>query len=239
MKGTIFKKGSSRFLTAFNQIEKFLTEKLKGQLQTERFSEKVMTWYELGYLSQRQLHDLLQISKLRNAIVHEYESEEVIAEPSSKIIKRVEQLQKDICRPKRLHELFEKEIVSANVDDKIGDIQSLFWKHKISQIPIVDGKKIIDVLNTNTISWWSSATNPENIPHTKIKEVLSYSKHQKNYMILDQNAKLSEAVRHFRESYSKINKGWFMDAILITAEGKAEIPIKGIIVLEDLVDHLM
>ena len=69
--------------------------------------------------------------------------------------------------------------------------------------------------------------------------MLSYSECQNNYKILSQNAKLPEAVKLFRESYSKVNKGWFMDAIIITTKGKDETPIKGIIVLEALVNYLI
>jgi predicted transcriptional regulator len=239
MPGKFLQKNSSRYLTAYNQIDKFLNEQLQGKLQSYNFYEKVSKWNELGYLSRRQHFDLLQFGKLRNAIVHDYQNEQVIAEPTSKVVKRIEQLNVDVCRPKRLHELFEKKVVTANIDDSIGDILSLFWKYKISQIPIVDGNKIVNVLNTNTIGWWSAATNPGNIPATQISEVLSYSERQNNFKILSQNAKLPEAVMRFRESYSKVNKGWFMDAILITKEGKDEMPIKGIIVLEDLVDYLI
>ena len=80
MPGKFLKKNSARFLSSFNHIEKFLTEKLHGQIQTTRFSDKIIAWYEMGYLSKRQMHDLMQIGKLRNALVHEYYDEEVIAE---------------------------------------------------------------------------------------------------------------------------------------------------------------
>ncbi len=234
-----FKKNSSRFITAFNQIDRFFSEQLRGRLKSNHFYEKVDTWYDLGYLSRKQFYDLLQFSKLRNAIVHEYIDDQAIAEPSSAVIKRIEQLKKDICRPKRLHELFEKKVITARKEDRIGDVLELFWKYKISQIPILEGKKIVNVLNTNTIAWWTAATRSNNFSDVTVDEVLAYSKHQNNFKILSQNADLPEAVRLFRQSYSRINKGWFMDAILITTGGKPVTPIKGIIVLEDLVDYLI
>lgn len=240
MAGKFFKRSnSSRYLTAYNQIDKFLSEQLQDKVQAQTFYEKVNAWYDMGYLSRKQQHDLLQYAKLRNSIVHDYQNEQVLAEPLPNVVRRIEQLRKDICRPKRLHELFEKKVIMADINDTIGAIQNLFWKYKISQIPILDEEKIVNVLNTNTISWWSSATNPDDLPASKIREVLNYCEHQHNYKILSQNAKLPEAVKLFRESYSRINKGWFMDAILITTEGKPELPIKGIIVLEDLVDYLI
>jgi predicted transcriptional regulator len=232
-------KNSARYLSAFNQIEKYLTEKLDGKIQSSRFNDKISRWQEMGYLSRRQLQDLKQIGKLRNALVHEYYDEEVIAEPSLKIVERIEQLREDICRPKRLHELFAKNIITVDLKDRIGSVLNLFWKNKISQIPVLEEDKIVDILNTNTISWWAAATNPDNLQDTRIKELLSYSEYKKNFEILDQNAKLPEAVRLFRESYSKVNKGWFMDAILITSKGRADSELKGIIVLEDLVDYLI
>lgn len=239
MKGSLFKKNSSKFLTAFKQLDKFFHEQLGSKVRNNHFYEKVYAWYDMGYLSRLQFYDLLQFGKLRNAIVHEYIDGQTIAEPSTATVKRIEQLRMEVCRPRRLHELFEKKVITADIDDCIGDALTLFWNYKISQIPIVKSKKIINVLNTNTISWWTAATKPEEIPNVKIADVLSYSQHQHNYEILPQNATLPEAVRLFRQSYSKVNRGWFMDAILITANGKNETPIKGIIVLEDLVDYLI
>ena len=145
----------------------------------------------------------------------------------------------EICRPRKLHELFEKKVITAKVEDCIGDVLKLFWEYKISQIPIIESKKIVNVLNTNTIAWWTAATKTSNITDANIMEVVAYSQHKHNYEILSQNAGLPEALRLFRQSYSKVNQGWFMDAILITASGKNETPLKGIIVLEDLVDYLI
>jgi len=239
MAGNFFQKNSSRFLTAFKQIDRFFNEQLNGSLKSNHFYEKVYAWYDLGYLSRNQFYDLLQFSKLRNAIVHEYLDGQTIAEPSTTAVKRIEELRVEVCRPRKLHELFEKKVITANIDDCVADVLALFWNYKISQIPIIASKKIVNVLNTNTIAWWTAATRPDNIPNAKITDVLSYSQHQENYKILSQNAALPDAVRLFRQSYSKVNRGWFMDAILITANGKNETPLKGIIVLEDMVDYLI
>lgn len=239
MSGNFFKRNSSRFLNAFKQLDRFFSEQLHGNLRSNHFYEKVDAWYDMGYLSRKQFYDLLQFSKLRNAIVHEYMNDMAIAEPSSAAVKRIERLKIEICRPKKLHELFEKPVFTADVDDCIGDIMSLFWKHKISQIPIIESDRIVNVLNTNTIFWWIAATKPDNIPKSKIREILNYSLLQDNFEVLSQKANLPDAVRLFRQSYSRVNRGWFMDAILITAEGKPQIPIMGIIVLEDLVDYLI
>ena len=140
-----------------------LNKQLQEKLKSHNFYDKVSKWHETGYLSGRKLQELFQFGKLWNAIIHEYQNEQVIADPTLNVVKRIEQLNTDICRPKRLHELFEKKVITAKIDDSIGDILCLFWRHKISQIPILDGKKIVNVLNTNTISWWSAATNPDNI----------------------------------------------------------------------------
>ena len=239
MAGTFFKKNSSRFLTAFKQLDQFFSEQLRGNLVSNHFYEKVDAWYDLGYLSRKQFYDLLQFSKLRNAIVHEYLGSEAIAEPSSAVVKRIEELRVEICRPQKLYQLFEKPIITASIDSCVQEVLTLLWEHKISQLPILEGDKIVNVLNTNTIAWWTAATKPDSIPKASIKEVLSYSYHQNNFKILSQNADLPEAVQLFRQSYSRINKGWFMDAILITKKGENEIPIVGIIVLEDLVDYLI
>ncbi len=237
MPGKIYDKNSSKFLTAFNQLEKFLRDQLEDK--TLGFSEMVGKWNDLGYLSHNYYRDLVQFARLRNAIVHDYARGKVIAEPSDYAVKRIRQLCQDVCRPKRLHELFNKKIITAGIQDKISEVLSLFWQHKISQIPVVENGKIINVLNTNTISWWFSATHPDNFQVAPIGEVLSYMEHQRNFALLSENAKFPEAVKLFRESYSKVNRGWFMDAILITTNGQPELPIKGIIVLEDLVDHLI
>lgn len=239
MPGNFFQKNSARFLKSFKQIDSFLSQQLHCRLKSTHFYEKVDMWYDMGYLSRNQFYDLLQFSKLRNAIVHEYMNDMAIAEPSSAAVKRIEHLKIEICRPKKLHELFQKTVYTANTDDCVGDVLSMFWKYKISQVPILESDEIVNVLNTNTISWWIAATKPDNIPKAKIKQLLDYSLHQNNFEVLPEKADLPEAVRVFRQSYSKVNRGWFMDAILITKDGKPLTPIKGIIVLEDLTDYLI
>jgi predicted transcriptional regulator len=239
MTGNFFQKNSTKFLSAFKQLDQFLGDQLRGELVSNHFYEKVDAWYDLGYLSRKQFYDLLQFSKLRNAIVHEYVGNETIAEPSSAVVKRIEELRTEICRPKKVSELFAKTVVTTEIDNCVEDVLAILWKHKISQLPILEDGKIVNVLNTNTIAWWTAATKPENIPKTKIREVLSYSYHQNNFKILSQDTELPEAVQLFRQSYSRVNKGWFMDAILITKDGINNVPVVGIIVLEDLVDYLI
>jgi len=239
MAGNFFQKNSSRFLTAFKQLDQYLSEQLRGSLVSNHFYEKVDAWYDLGYLSRKQFYDLLQFGKLRNAIVHESLGNETIAEPTTAVVKRIEQLKTEICRPKKLHELFAKSVITADINGCVDDVLAILWKHKISQLPILDGNEIVNVLNTNTIAWWTAATKPDSIPKSGIKEVLSYSYHQNNFKILSQDTDLPVAVQLFRQSYSRINKGWFMDAILITKNGENEMPLLGIIVLEDLVDYLI
>ena len=122
MKGNFFRKNSSRFLSGFKQIEKFFNEQLNGKLRSNHFYEKVYAWYDMGYLSRNQFYDLIQFSKLRNAMVHEHMDGQPIAEPSNSAVKRIEELRLEICRPKRLHELFEKKVITAKIDDCVGDV---------------------------------------------------------------------------------------------------------------------
>lgn len=239
MAGKLFRKNSTRFLTAFNQIDKFFSEQLRGNLKSNHFYEKVDAWYDMGFLTRRQFYDLLQFSRLRNAIVHEYFDDEAIAEPNPVVVKRIESLKANVCRPKKLHELFRKQVITADVNDRVEDVLDLFWTYKISQIPVVDNGRIVNVLNTNTIAWWTAVNKPKSIPNAKVSEVLSYNELQENFRILPKDARLPEAVRLFRHSYSRINKGWFMDAIVITADGNDDSALLGIIVLEDLVEYLI
>ena len=90
MAAPFFQKNSARFLSAFKQLDKYFSQQLRGQLHSNHFYEKVDLWYDLGYLTRKQFYDLLQFSKLRNAIVHEYLDNETIAEPSSAVVKRIE-----------------------------------------------------------------------------------------------------------------------------------------------------
>ena len=134
MAGKLFRKNSTRFLTAFNQIDKFFSEQLRGNLRSNHFYEKVDAWYDMGFLTRRQFYDLLQFSRLRNAIVHEYFDDEAIAEPSPVVVKRIESLKANVCRPKKLYELFRKQVITANVEDSVEDVLDLFWTYKICEI---------------------------------------------------------------------------------------------------------
>ena len=229
---------SDRFLTAFNEIEKYLT-RIYREEEERGFRNMINLSRERGQLSKQQYEDLKQYGKLRNIIVHEFRNNEVIAEPNNTIVKRIEQIRAELKNPRKASELFSKEVVTVQLENTLEKVLGLFWELKISQIPVLSRKKVIDVLNTNTITWWMAVNGRSDLNQVTVSDVLGFTEYKKNYRIVSEKTRLPRVVQIFKESYSEVNQGWFLDAVLITKTGADTSPIVGIIVLEDLVDYLI
>ena len=82
---------SERFISAFNKIEKYLDDVIKAGDRFTSFSSSVKRAAEKNIIVRRYKDDLLEISELRNAIVHERtDPEYLIAEPHDSVIELLE-----------------------------------------------------------------------------------------------------------------------------------------------------
>ncbi|KFN91523.1 CBS domain-containing protein [Tetragenococcus muriaticus PMC-11-5] len=125
------------FLSCFNRIEKWMNDQL-GNPQNMGFSQMV------GRLSNREElpiksyeNDLLQISQLRNAIVHEQIGEDfVIAEPNQWIVGRIQKIESDLIQPETVIPRFAKNVTGFEQDIPIIELLKIVAARRYSQFPL-------------------------------------------------------------------------------------------------------
>lgn len=95
--------------------------------------------------------DLAKLSGVSQSLIAKIESGKI--NPSYIIIKKIFESLESLTQPeeKKCSELMSKNIFFAKADSKISELSSIMHKHSISQLPILEGKKIVGVISENTL----------------------------------------------------------------------------------------
>lgn len=226
-------RNSERFLNAFNTIERYL----RGQIR----ANNDVTFYQLvddvsrsKPVVRRFKQDLKEYADLRNAIVHERGGGHVLAEPNEQAVNDIERIASFLLKPPTLIPLFQTQVITLDKSKPISNAVELILKRSISQIPILDGNRIVSLLTTNTIARWLGKVVNENLVDLKattIAQVLQYTEDEDNYALVKRDTTIFEALECFQEFESQ---GKPLQALLITEYGQPKDRIIGIITIFDL-----
>lgn len=221
---------ASRFLTAFNKIENLLQRMIS--------SDSKLVFYRLineaknkNAVLRKFEPELREFGDLRNAIVHSYSDEKVIAVPIIETVNRIEEIESIISNPKRVGDEFKCDVITIGADNYLSEILPSMKSSFISQVPIIEDGKVLDILNTNTIARWLADNNLVDAADTKVRDLLEYIEIPNNYKFVKSTTNIFSAAEKFK---LKNQESWFLDALLITHDGKNDSKLIGIIVIEDL-----
>ena len=176
-------KNASRFITAFNKIEKHLDTKLgnKGNKPLFRMIEEIKS---KSAIIRRYETELKEFGNLRNAIVHSYSDTKVIAIPIEETVIKIEEIEEKISKPRKVGDLFSCEVVSTSLENYLSDVLPKMKNSFISQIPIIDKGKVVEILNTNTIARWLADQEIVAPEETKIEDLLSWIEFEKSFRFI-------------------------------------------------------
>ena len=73
---------------------------------------------------------------------------------------------------------------------------------------------------------------------TIIKDVLNVAERNHNFEVISQSITVFDAAEIFKNSYMKPPVNWYYDALVITANGKPDEQLEGIIVLKDIAEYI-
>lgn len=230
-------KNSDKFVDYYNKIDAFL-EQDGGFRNHESFTKKVRM--SKNKIVDRFKDELISMGELRNAIVHNPKiGEEAIAEPHESIVKRIEQIYKILSNPQKVSPKFKFKVIGTKKEDLLIDLLKLMKPRSISQVPVYDDNhKVIEILNTNTITRWLAnqlkANSTIDFKEVRIKELLPEIEYPKNYLFIAEKASLIAAQDMFLEYIKKYKRN--LDAVFITPNGKEHENIMGMIAIEDIAD---
>ena len=142
---------AKRFINAFNQIDYALRTQHNFK-RSMGFSDMIRRAVSINHLVRKYEEDLIDYGRLRNAIIHNSNDEEIIAEPHPDVVEKIENLAHLITTPpKALDVLVEKEVFTVNYDVSIKDVMQKITATKFSNIPVYKKGELVGVANGQKI----------------------------------------------------------------------------------------
>ncbi len=225
------------FLGIFNEVEKFLKNNYNQGKHTS-FRYLLVKSSRFHPIIKKYKNDLITYGDLRNAIMHNFEKDgEAIAVPRDKVVAHFSDIWDEIKNPIKV-DIFFKEVYTCDINDKLDKALELVHEHKISQIPILENNRIIDVLNSLQIVEWMAGSKKIIPSETMISTILNNSQNNHNFAIIPDNYTVFQAAEMYKQSFKKLPVNRYFDALLITKSGLDSQTLLGIIVLKDIAAYL-
>ena len=140
---------AERFLKSYNKIESQL-KLLYGGQPTQAFTDLVKRCSDRNITVRRYENELIDYGKLRNAIVHRAGGEELfIANPSDDVVDTLEYIERQLCRPPLVTDVFKCKKISAVFADKplLTAVQT-FGSSEKKTLVVYDHGNMVGVLNS-------------------------------------------------------------------------------------------
>jgi predicted transcriptional regulator len=230
----INKTNSENFLNSFNEIEHYL-RKVTNEVKETSFYALIDKASLSNSAVKHFKDDLKEFADLRNAIIHERTDNHVIAEPNDRTVRELNNIALLLLQPPKVSSFFRNKVFKLFSKDPIAKAVEFMYVKSFSQVPIYEDKNFIGLLTSNTIARWLGASVRDDIfslEETSISMVLKeYTEDKDNCEFLNRTATLFDVLKKFQEYETK---GKRLDAILITANGKPDEELLGIITVWDL-----
>ncbi len=225
---------ADEFLDLFVEIEMWLRQEINAPDEHLGFSAMVRRVARKDQIVQQYKEELIQYARLRNLIVHERVDSEIIAEPTPIVIENLKKIRQYLIDPPKLIPAFLIKVKVRSKDDAISKAVSDMSKGSFSQLPILAGKKVVELLTSETIARWL-ASEIENgivsIDETTIETALAFTEDKEHYCFLSRDSTFYDALEQFNQF---AERGKSLDAILITHSGSKEQKLLGILTTYDI-----
>ncbi|PIE84817.1 MAG: hypothetical protein CSA07_00280 [Bacteroidia bacterium] len=231
---------SNRFLTAFNDIEAELTDRM-GRHKPGGFAQLLNMLRR--HDAQIRLHydTLRQFAKLRNAIVHSMREDFIIAEPHDEVVAEIERIRDQLAQPPIIADYMTQHPYHVPRHTTIAEVIATFRARNFQRCPIIGQEGICGLITAKSITTWigSLLAHPdqdgkhlplERIMGRTVDDVLPFCS-SREYAIVPRNASIADAVYLFRRS---IEHGRYLQSLLVTAEGTPQSALVGIVAPSDL-----
>lgn len=226
---------AERFIKAYNQLD-YTIKNLYNFKRGMPFSDCIRRAVPLNSVIRKFEDDLVDFSRLRNAIVHSSrDDEEIIAIPKKEVVEKLEHITRLISTPPRVYDtVCRKDVLCVENIVSVKETIGLISKSGYSNLPVYKDGEILGVANGQKIlnQLGKIINNDQDlcdfITNTKIEDLISSEK-ESFYTIAPKSLTISEALNLFYENRKLL-------VILITPNGNfLEMPI-GIVTVSDILD---
>lgn len=196
---------AERFIDAFNNIDYSLRARYNLN-RSMGFSDLIRKCVSLNYVVRKYEDDLIDYSRLRNAIVHQGNKDFIIAEPHENIVAQIEKIEHLINVPPKVIDICRRDVLSASAGTSMEDIIKLISSSKYSNIPIykdksligiANGQKILDAFGQYLISGGKAQTF---LKHMQIEDLLSKLENSNYYEVCQVELTIEEALNKFHQN---------------------------------------
>lgn len=234
MAETSRKSRSDRFLVAFAKAEEAL-EDLLGTEPGNSFRWLVRQAAKRDPLVRSVEDDLLEMSELRNAIVHDRGGGYVIAEPHEETVARLEKVVDLITDPPRIDEVMSRPVVTCSPEEPVAEAARRMVDGGYSRLPVYreDGT-FLGLLTANAIARWVAtrlAGTINSMDEESVEAVMGHGKAGRRFEVVDRHRLVTDVVAMFAESH---RKGRHVEAVLVTPTGDESERPMGIVTVQDL-----
>ena len=226
---------ATRFLKAFNAID----HGLRVQYNFSRgmsFADIIRRCVLINSVVRKYEDDLVDYGRLRNAIVHSGNEEEIIAQPNDNVVAKMERIAKLISTPpKAMESICRKDVLCVDADSSLKSVIETIGTSGYSNLPVYAGDKLVGIANGQRLldTLGRVIKSQKNIDtyckNTKIGDVVSNHMASTYYAIANKDITLEQVLELFYRNRKML-------VILITKNGiQTEKPI-GIISVADIMD---
>lgn len=226
---------AERFLRAYNEID----HGLRNQYNFKRamaFTDIIRRSVLINSVVRKYEDDLIDYSRLRNAIVHSGNETDIIAEPHTNVVEKLEHIAKLICTPPRaVDSICRKDVLCVSANENIKSVIEKISKSGYSNLPVYDGEKLIGIANGQRLldAIGRAMLNNRSIDKFSkemlIGEIVSNQITDTYYAISDESLTLEQALNLFYKNRKML-------VILITKNGSDYEKPLGIISVADIMD---
>jgi len=219
------------FLSSFNRIEKWLNDQLNNP-QNMGFNQMVRRLSNREELPVKTYeNDLLQISQLRNAIVHEQIDDDfVIAEPNQWILDRIKKIEAALIQPETVIPRFAKNVTGFEQDIPIIELLKIVADKRYSQFPLYKKGDFQGLITLKALGYWFAKERVKgniDLKNRTAKDLIITDGKQTNFAFVAKDTTINEVEQKFR------NNG-LLDAVFITKDGNPNGNLLGIVRPRDI-----
>jgi CBS domain-containing protein len=224
---------SDRFLVAFARAEDALRQIL-GSNSKESFRWMLRHAAKRSPSVRSVEDDLLELSELRNAIVHERGGGYVIAEPHAETVERLERIVDLLLDPPRVDQVMSRPVATCAPEESVADAARRMVRGDYSRLPIYGDDGLVGLLTTNAIARWLGSRLPGSIDAAlaePVGAVMGFADAGRRYEIVARDRLVADVIALFATATSE---GRRLEAVIVTGSGEANEHPVGIITVQDL-----
>src|SRR5574344_397757 len=195
-----FTDNARRFIICYNNIDQSLRSQYDLS-KSSSYTEVIRRASRMNAFVKKYEDQLVDYGRLRNAIVHSFNENMVIAEPHTDVVEEYERLAKIICTPPlAVDTVCNKDIKTINHDASVAEVVENIYKSGNSNWPVYKDGMLIGVANSRRL----------------IKEIGKKKKKKRDINEFLNNTRIEDAICNFGEDnyYTIANKNVTLDKIL-------------------------